>query len=71
MEGISGGWLSELGRRIERFGTGGGRREEVFIDMYLGSEPRRIIYCAGPILHGIMDGRIPILVSVFVSLGIV
>jgi hypothetical protein len=27
VEGISGGWLSELGRRIEGFGTGEGREE--------------------------------------------
>ena len=26
VEGISGGWLSEVGRRIKGFGTGGGRK---------------------------------------------
>jgi hypothetical protein len=29
VESISGGLLSELGRRIEGFGTGGGRKEGV------------------------------------------
>ena len=28
MEGISGGWLSELGRRIKGFEKGGGREGE-------------------------------------------
>jgi hypothetical protein len=28
VEGVLGGWLSELGRGIERFRTGGGRKEE-------------------------------------------
>jgi hypothetical protein len=69
VEGISGGWLSELGRRIEGFGIGGGRKEGVHISTTPSLE--RTIYCVSPILNRIMDGRIPILTSVFVSLSTV
>ena len=58
-ECILGGWLSELGRRIGRLVTGGGR---VFGAWAATS--------CGLMLHRILDGRIQIL-AIVVSLGTV
>jgi hypothetical protein len=63
VEGISRGWLSELGRRIKGFRTRGRSLEICISTSSLG----RIIYYARLILYRIINGHI--LILAFVSLG--